>query len=402
MTAFRALSRIYVVFLIALLVGTGSVATAQQLIPTTISSNGGGASAITVASSNLHVTRVTATGSANSNVEYYILGGRDANKFTIDRYMGEVTLRTVPAVAEQGPYEVIVGLVDSNGFADQQRLTVVLPGVRMSVSSNTVLPQCGETVFGTGTKYIYDQSIHSVDILLAHGYTAQAISMSGEEVPSRYVSIWQIPGISHVKVHIDVPEELSSDTDGPITLSILDQSLSCLSTLSISSGDGSRETFDSTSPTGTGSSTGGNTGASGSSPQGSAGASPVTPGAATTSTGGEQGATTTSETAGVCTSPHVSIWIILTLLYGTGLVAAAMFLRGNGEQSRTAQVITALVSFLVLMALWYFLDECRETLWFPIIASIMTILAILNALRSEGHLNSNYPMLTDGNKNSKK
>ena len=105
----------------------------NQSEPPTITSNGGGDTALaSIAENTTVVTTVAATADIGQTVTYAIVGGADAAKFTIDATTGALAFAAAPnfeAPTDSGAdnvYDVTVRALDGNGGTDTQAIAITV------------------------------------------------------------------------------------------------------------------------------------------------------------------------------------------------------------------------------------------------------------------------------------
>lgn len=103
-----------------------------NLAPTITSNGGGDSAAISINENSKTVTTVTATDPDSDTIGFSIIGGTDADKFTISASTGALTFITAPDYEnptdsdKNNTYNVIVKASDPKGALDTQNLTITV------------------------------------------------------------------------------------------------------------------------------------------------------------------------------------------------------------------------------------------------------------------------------------
>ncbi|MBI4068152.1 hypothetical protein HY413_01945 [Candidatus Kaiserbacteria bacterium] len=226
--------------------------------------------------------------------------------------------------------------------------------------------------------YVYeDGDLHSFDYTVVGDGTpvATATVVGGHALESRFTTYWQTGTTQATKLHVDVPSWYGIAGEVHIMVSVMTAtSIDCvvqkefvvqLPTRHLTAPTPVTPTHPAT-PTGTSSTTKlaekGKTTHTDKKPDVNEGKGMVGSGITDTVMLGKQ-----------CKSWPKMTWIFLILICIVAVFviidSLPYLLAGNGVRF----AVTLLVMFLVLLALWFMFDRCREHRWFPIAVTLLTL-----------------------------
>jgi hypothetical protein len=162
--------------------------------PPVITSNGGGATAaINVSENTTSVTTVTAHDDEGAILQYFIVGGADAAKFSIGKASGSLVFKSAPDYENKndnnndGVYEVVVRVLDGAGGSDQQAISVTVTDA--AVATTTV------SRVGTNSIIISDVANKPNDFTWRRS-GANYLFIDADSDPDSRISVSNIPGAS--------------------------------------------------------------------------------------------------------------------------------------------------------------------------------------------------------------
>lgn len=347
--------------------------------PITISSNGGGAEAsVYFSPQDLLVTRVTASGAAYNTVQFAIAGGTDSSLFVLNPYTGQLSLfpEAKSRITNHYPYEIIVSAIDSAGSVDKQTIHAIPTQATTPMEPSNRLP-CSGTHIITHTEH---GEIESVDIwVIGNPISINALKLGNTVIPPEYATIWHpIQTKSLSRIHVDVPSRLSTQIGEVFTVEWKDSSEenACQYSGNVSQATG----FHAGSAV-----LPGTTQSSMTARNQNGGTSFVPSNQEAGEDATEPTTSTSSETLHDKQCPRTSPWLWAALIVAQIIVlivvqrnAARMDGKSGGPLS-----VAAVASFIVMATLWYFVDQCRSHVWFPVLGVIISCAAILTTLTQE-------------------
>lgn len=238
-------------------------------------------------------------------------------------------------------------------------------------------PICSAPTITNFTPFVYEGELHSFEysILDDQPHLPLAVQIAGQQVPQRYVTIWDHKQPGARVVHVDVP---FLDLDGSTNISVVNTQVSSGSSVP---GCATSVQFQVNLPvdpqpipqppvTPPAPPSGPTTGGGGVDAPDNNGDNGETPATSTDNGGG--GGVIAPPPSDLCISAPLRVWVFL------GMAALLIALISLAYMPRIAQsnallAATILIPLILLLGVWYFFDTCRAYMWFPIAILLISL-----------------------------
>lgn len=281
--------------------------------------------------------------------------------------------------------------------------TLALPAVTFgatapAVQTRQLLPvggnSCAQLTVSSIQEYVQEGDLHSFEVTISNpSYVALFGTIGGAPLGFQYMTRDIMPN-GQLRIHVDVPIEMSHSSAISMTLLSAEGNMTCMSTIAfgVTGVDGSSpvaaETDGSSTGTGTTGTNGSNNGSSnpsqGSSPiKGGSNATPVQGTATSTaSTTPAQGSLGNTLNKACDATGAYQLWFVLLALYVVIVALVALYEAALTRRSGYLPGALIVLPLLALLAFWIIAEGCRATGWMPVILLIIAAVGIATVYRT--------------------
>lgn len=266
-----------------------------------------------------------------------------------------------------------------------------------AIETRQLLPvggnSCSQLSVSSIQEYVQGGDLHSFEVTISNpSYVALFGTVGGAPLSFQYMTRDIMPN-GQLRIHVDVPIEMSHSSAISMTLLSAEGNITCMSTIAfgVTGVDGSSPVAPETdgSPTGTVGNTGTNGVTSNNPVKGGSNATPVqgTSGATTTaSTTLEQGALSNLLNKACDATGSYQLWFVLLALYVVIVALVALYEAVLTLRSGYLPGALIVLPLLALLAFWIIAEGCRATGWMPVILLMIAAVGIATVYRTRNEV----------------